>query len=86
MTASSICCVSLAAAGASASPNTDFDIFLTSHYHDATLARISTVKDPERIAQLNAESEDNEKRQKLNSNDMMNFVRRRKQLTHYEPL
>ena len=70
MTASSICCVSLAAAGASNSPSTDFDVFLTSHYHDASLARISTVKDPERIAQLNAESEDNEKRQKLNSSDI----------------
>ena len=41
---------------------TDFDIFITSHYHDVSLMRLSTVKDPERIAQLDAEYDDSEKR------------------------
>ena len=30
----------------------DFDIFVTSHFHDASLLRLRTVKDPDKIAQL----------------------------------
>jgi len=31
---------------------TDFDIFVSSHFHDAALFRLRTVKDPEALAQL----------------------------------
>ena len=86
ITASSMCFV--------AKENDDFDIFLSSHYHDATLMRLGTVKDQEKIVQLDAELDDSEKRQRINSaasgTDMLNtnpnFIRRKKQLTHYEAL
>ena len=57
MTASTICQV-VSAIPQTSSVQPDFDIFMTSHFHDATLLRLSTVKDPERIIQLDQESEE----------------------------
>ena len=69
------------------SDDTCFDIFVTSHFQDATLFRLKTITDPERIAQLSEAQDEQsaaEKRQRLNSGD--HLPRRRRQLTFYEPL
>lgn len=79
ITASAICYVP-----SRQNEQTDFDIFVSSHFHDATLYKLSTVKDPEKILQLETELEDSEKRQRLNSGGQEfmiganpNFIRRK---------
>ena len=71
---------------------TDFDIFVSSHFHDATLLRLKTVTDPEKIAQLEERSsaEEVQKRQRVNSNEQAARAfgnrGRKKQMTFYEDL
>ena len=67
------------------------DVFATSHFHDATLFRLKTITDADKIAQLTEELhvEDlatSEKRQRLNSSEQPAAIRRRKNFSFYEPL
>lgn len=81
-------------AGVASTASKDFDIFISSHYHDASLVRLSTEKDPDKIAQLEQANEDTEKRQRVNSSTdqtlaqpaAASFIRRKKQLIYYNPI
>ena len=66
----------------------DFDIFVASHFHDASLLRLRTVKDPEVIAQLEQSADEVEKRQRLNSDQGSKafLLRRKRQVTYYEQM
>lgn len=86
MTASSLCFTPVS----NDTENSDFDIFASSHFHDATLMRLKTVKDSDKIAELEQKANDGEveKRQRTNSEVLLNanFMRRKKSLIYYEPL